>query len=274
MTIQTYFTPDSKAEALALKAGHGYELQVIAGGTMMVPQINEGRFFPQLVMGLRRAGMNQVLANGAVVIGATATMSQMAGLADFPMLAQAAQSIGGWAVRNMATVAGNLFNQAPQGDFCTALLALDARLKIENQTGARLMSLEQFLKDGRTLAADELITEIQVARPKGQAVFRKFGRRQANAATIVTVAAVLELHDGRVQSARVALGGADSVTVRSTAAEEVLAGSTLDAGVIAEAAAAAAAASDPVTDAVATAWYRRQMVEVQLKRALGELIEG
>jgi CO/xanthine dehydrogenase FAD-binding subunit len=274
VTVQTYFTPDSLDEALVLKARHGYDLHVVAGGTLMMPEINEGRFFPQLVMGLRRAGMDHVLVNGAAAIGATATLSQMTGLAEFPILAQAAGSIGGWAVRNMATVGGNLFNQAPQGDFCVALLALDARLKIQNQTGARLESLEMFLKDGRVLAADELITEIQVARPKGQAIYHKFGRRQSNAATIVTVAAVLEMNDGLVQSARVALGGADMMTVRSAAAEAALTGNALNAGTIAEAAAAAAAASNPVTDAVASAWYRRRMVDVQLKRALSQLLEA
>jgi CO/xanthine dehydrogenase FAD-binding subunit len=271
VTLQTYFTPESTAEALALKAAHGHALHVIAGGTMLMPQYNEGRFFPELVMGLRRAGMNHVQVNGAAAIGATTTLTQMVELQGFPLLSQAAAGIGGWAVRNMATVGGNLFNQAPYGDLCTALLALDARLKVENRVGARLISLEQFLKEGRVLAPDELVTEIQIPRPQGKAVYRKFGRRAANAATIVTVAAVLDVADGIVQAARIALGGADSVTIRSGPAEESLLGKALDEESIVAAAAAAADASNPVTDPVATAWYRRRMVAVQLAHALREI---
>ena len=60
MTVKTYFTPESLEEALNLKASYGYDLHVIAGGTLLMPQINEGLFFPEMVMGLRRAGMDQV----------------------------------------------------------------------------------------------------------------------------------------------------------------------------------------------------------------------
>ena len=44
-------------------------------------------------------------------------------------LAKAARAVGGPAIRNMATVGGNLFAPAPYGDFAVALLALDATVE-------------------------------------------------------------------------------------------------------------------------------------------------
>lgn len=272
MTINAYFTPESLEEALGLKAQYGYDLHVIAGGTLMMPQINDGLFFPETVMGLRRAGMDRIVENGSIVIGAGATMSQIEAESGQPILQEAAHSIGGWAVRNMATAGGNLFNQPPQGDFCVALLALEARVKIQSASSERLVDLNAFMIGGRQLAADELITEFQVPHPSGRTAYRKFGRRKANAMTIVTAAAQLDVSDGVIDKARVALGGADRVPMRSAAAEAVLNKAPATAESIAAAANAAAKASNPVSDAVASEWYRRQMVKVQLKRTLSEML--
>jgi CO/xanthine dehydrogenase FAD-binding subunit len=277
VTVRSYFTPESLAEALDLKASHGYDLHVIAGGTLLMPQINDGLFFPELVMGLRGAGMDAVQLNGSGIIGAAATMSQMESQDRYPILQEAAHGIGGWAVRNMATIGGNLFNQPPYGDFAVALLALGSKVKIESASGERPVDLDDFMSGGRHLEADELVTEVHIPAQSGQSAYRKFGRRKANAATIVTVAAQLDAADGVINAARVALGGADATARRSAAAEGVLNGASFgskDEGsfLAAQAAAAAASASNPISDAVATEWYRRQMIEVQLKRLLSDML--
>jgi xanthine dehydrogenase small subunit len=272
VTVNAYFTPESLAEALSLKAQYGYDLLVIAGGTLMMPQINDGLFFPEMVMGLRRAGMDTVTRNGSTVIGAAATMAQMEAEAGQPILQEAAHSVGGWAVRNMATAGGNLFNQPPYGDFCVALLVLGSQVKIQSANSERVVDLNEFMTGGRQLAADELITELHVPNPGGLTAFHKFGRRKANTATIVTVAAQIDMADGVIRSARIALGGADRVTMRSRAAETVLNNAPATQETIEAAASAAAEASNPVTDAVASEWYRRQMVKVQLRRTLSGML--
>jgi CO/xanthine dehydrogenase FAD-binding subunit len=272
--IKTYFTPKSPAEALALKAEHGRDLWVMAGGTIFMHLVNDGYIFPDLVMGLRRAGMASVHVNGTAVIGAGATMTQMTQLDAHPMVQQAAEAVGGWAVRNMGTVGGNLFARAPYGDFGVALLALNATLKIATSSGERITSLAEFYANGRQLAADELVTEIHIPKQNGQTYFHKHSPRQANAPTIVAVALNLMVNDGRVSSVTIALGGADQTPVRAQSAESVLVGAELNAESIAAAAATAAEASNPITDAVASEWYRRKMVDVQLKRALTAMAEG
>lgn len=272
MTVNAYFTPESLEEALSLKAQYGYDLHVIAGGTLMMPQINDGLFFPETVMGLRHAGMDTVTKNGTTTIGATATMTQIETEAGQPILQEAAHSVGGWAVRNMATAGGNLFNQPPYGDFCVALLALDAKVKIQSAASERVVDLDEFMTGGRQLEADELISELHVPNPSGQSAYHKFGRRKANTATIVTIAAQVDMAGGIISDARIALGGADRVPMRSTAAEAVLINAPASLETVETAAAAAAEASSPVTDAVASEWYRRQMIMVQLKRTLSGML--
>ncbi|NJN53920.1 MAG: hypothetical protein HC804_03685 [Anaerolineae bacterium] len=276
--IKTYFTPESQTEALSLKAAHGRDLWLMAGGTIFMHLLNDGIIFPEMVMGLRRAGMNGVQVNGngngTAVIGAAATITQMSQLDAYPMLQQAAQAVGGWAVRNMGTVGGNLFARAPYGDFGVALLAQNAFLKLATSSGERTVSLLDFYSNGRQLADDELLTEIHIPKQNGQTYFHKQSPRQANAPTIVAVALNLMVHDGRVTSATIALGGAGQTPVRAQAAENVLVGAALNPESIAAATAVAAAASTPFTDAVASEWYRRKMVAVQLQRALTSLAEG
>jgi CO/xanthine dehydrogenase FAD-binding subunit len=202
VTVRTYFTPDSLDEALSLKAQHGFDLHVIAGGTLLMPQINEGLFFPELVMGLRNAGMDKLTLNGSGVLGATSTMSQMIAQTRYPILQEAAKGIGGWAVQNMATIGGNLFNQPPYGDLSVALLALDAKVKIQSASSeraapsVRVVDLNEFLTGGRHMEANELVTEIHIPNQSGVTGFKKLGTRAASAATIVTVAAQIDHVDG------------------------------------------------------------------------------
>jgi CO/xanthine dehydrogenase FAD-binding subunit len=174
----------------------------------------------------------------------------------------------------MATVGGNIFNQPPYGDFCVALLALGAQIKIQSASTERMVDLNEFLTGGRQLEAGELITEVHVPEQSGKAAFKKFGPRQGSAATIISIAAQVDVTDGAITSARVALGGADTTARRFPAAELVLANASVeDVDALAEKAAVAAAqASNPITNPVASAWYRRRMIEVQLKRLLSELL--
>ena len=74
------------------------------------------------------------VGGGRIEIGATVTMAQIASHPALSFLQPVALSIGGPAVRNMATVGGNLFAPYPYGDFAVALLALGAEVLSE---GAR-----------------------------------------------------------------------------------------------------------------------------------------
>ena len=142
MTTEDYYLPESPGEATRLLAKHGSALLIMAGGTIAMPLINEGVSAPERVMGLRRAGLNHVeRSNGLVTIGAASTLSQMLAQNEILLLREAAYDVGGWAVRNMGTVGGNLFAPPPAGDLAVALLALGAEVKLASADGERVLPL-------------------------------------------------------------------------------------------------------------------------------------
>jgi CO/xanthine dehydrogenase FAD-binding subunit len=174
----------------------------------------------------------------------------------------------------MGTIGGNLFTPPPGGDIATALLALDAVVVVQGPAGVRPVPLAAFFTGFMTndLRPDELVTAVHVPVAPGEDAFIKLGRKQANTPAVVTVAVRIVRDGATVTGARVALGAAGPHPLRAAAAESILVGSPLDAATIAEAAAAAARDCEPFTDAVASAWYRRRMVELVVQRALSELV--
>lgn len=278
MTTTDFFLPRSLDEAIGLLREHGSDLTVMGGGTITMGLVNDGRLFVRKAMSLRRAGMDEVRADdGQVVIGATATLAQISRLADLPILARAAGMLGGPAIRNMATIGGNMFALPPAGDLAAPLLALDAQVELAGPAGRRTLPLDQFFSGpGQTArAGDELLAGFRAPLPQGRSAYLKLGRRQANSPSVVAVAVrVVAGADGSVIEARVALGAAGPHPLRAYAAEAALVGGPLDQQRIAAAAEAAMAASDPPTDALASAWYRKKMVGVFVRRALEQVVAG
>lgn len=274
MATKEYFLPKSLDEATRLLAEHGSGLLVMAGGTLAMPLINEGISMPEKVMGLRHAGLDTVISsNGAVIIGATTTFTKLLALKTIPLLQQAARHIGGWQIRNMGTVGGNLFAPPPAGDFAAALLALDAQVKLSDSDGHRLLPLSEFYTGFLTtaLAAGEMVTEVQVPIPQGKTAFSKLGRKHANTPAVVTVAAHIIVEGLSVTGARIALNSVGPHPIRATQAEAALVGSPLDEQAIAAAGAAASQECEPFTDANASEWYRRKMTDVYVRRTLAQI---
>jgi xanthine dehydrogenase small subunit len=262
MTVSAFFVPASLEEALELRARHGDGLLVMGGGTLLMGLVNEGRLFPERVMSLRGAGIDAVRRNGGwMEIGAAATVAQLCRLHELPVLAEAASELGGPALRTLATVGGNLFAPPPYGDLAVSLLALAAEVEVAGPAGVRRMPLEQLLASPP--GPRELVTALRAPLPEGPGVYLRMGRRRANTPAVVAVAA--QRSAGGV---RIALGAAGPRPFRARRAEAATA----------EGAAAAALAAqsecDPPTDALATRWYRREMVAVLVRRALERLADA
>jgi CO/xanthine dehydrogenase FAD-binding subunit len=88
---------------------------------------------------------------------------------------------------------------------------------------------------------------------------------------VITLAAHLPLSGGRVSGARIALGSMAATQIRARAAERALEGRSLDEAAISAAAAAATEGVTPADNALGSAWYRREIVGVHLRRLLSGL---
>jgi CO/xanthine dehydrogenase FAD-binding subunit len=202
-------------------------------------------------------------------LGAGVTMSQIREEVPIPALQEAARQIGAPAIQNVATIGGNVFAHQPHGDAAVALLALDATVTIADAGGERSQPLVDFYDDG--VNSGRLLTKIEFAEPKSEVVFLKCGRHRFNSPTAIAVAFRVVVDGGAVSETRIAVGGAGPRPMRCALAEEALTGAAFDEATIDSAAAATVEACSPATDAVATEWYRRRMMDAYLRRALGQL---
>jgi len=274
VTTKAYNLPESLDEALGMLAQYGSNLLVMAGGTLAMPLITKGVSQPERVMGLRRAGLSYVReTGGSVAIGAATPLTQVVNYKGLPLLPQAAHNIGGWAIRNMGTVGGNLFAPPPAGDLVVALLALDASVKLANARRQRVVPLAGFFSGfmANVLEPDELVVEVQVPRPQGDTALLKLGRLHTDTPTVVGVATRIVWEGRKVKEARVALNGVGPYPMRARKAEAMLVGTALDEAAIAAAAAAAAGECEPFSDPIASEWYRRKMTGVIVSRALAQV---
>jgi CO/xanthine dehydrogenase FAD-binding subunit len=169
----------------------------------------------------------------------------------------------------MGTVGGNLFAPNPYGDFTVALLALDAMVSVQGGLGSREVGIEEFLQS-RERQPGTLVLSISCQKPGSAEAFRyrKIARIKPKGGSVVTLAAHLPMSSGRIVGARIALGSMAPTQIRARAAERALEGRSLDRSTIEAAAAAVAEGTSPGDNALASAWYRREIVGVHLRRLL------
>jgi CO/xanthine dehydrogenase FAD-binding subunit len=186
---------------------------------------------------------------------------------EFAFLHPVARAVGGPAVREAATVGGNLFAPSPYGDFATALLALDATVMFAGGLGQRELPLEEFL--GRRERGSSLVSGVAFRRPAAETFrFAKVTRVHPKGISVLSIAAQLPLASGRVAGARIAYGAMGQAPMRAKAAERALEGHALDIAGIAPALAVAVDGTSPADDAIASAWWRREILPVHLRRLL------
>lgn len=260
----------SMAEAAGLLAA-GQRTRLLSGGTLVMRDVNEGRFLDGTLLRLTDPAYRQISGSGArVELGAGVTMAMVLANRDLAFVHPVARAIGGPAVRQMATIGGNLFAETPYGDFAVALLALDAQVMVQSGYGsARAVAIEEFLNT-RERGVSGLVTAVQFAKPQNAADFRfrKVSRVKPKGMSVMSIAAHLPNSASRISQARVAYGAMAPVPVRARGVERALEGKPLDAATIQAAKAAALEGTRPATDAIASEWYRREVAPVHLGRLL------
>jgi xanthine dehydrogenase small subunit len=265
VTVKTFATSGEAASALSSERDARY----LGGGTLVMRALNEGDLSVSTVVRATDRALTQIeFASSRITIGAGVTFARVLAERELAFLHPVAASIGGPAVRNMGTVGGNLFAPTPFGDFAVALLALDATVSLQGGYGTRDVPIEEFLA-GRDRQQGALVLSVSCQRPPGEAFrYRKIARIKPKGASVVTLAAHVASSGGRAVGVRIALGAMAATPVRAKAAERALEGRTLDAASIAAAVAAVTEGTSPVDDSLASAWYRREVVGVHLRRLL------
>lgn len=193
-----------------------------------------------------------------------------------PLLACAARSVGGPAIRNMATIGGNVCTASPAGDSLTPLYLADALVEIASPHGRRTLPIADFiLGPGRTaLRPGELLTRIVL--PPGASFacrrFEKVGRRRSLAISVASFCGQLRFAaDGTVAEARFAWGSVAPTVLRIPALEADLVGRRIDRLATRRAASVVRQSVAPISDIRASADYRRRVAGNLLTRFLEDI---
>ncbi|MFQ5553710.1 MAG: FAD binding domain-containing protein [Thermoplasmata archaeon] len=279
-----YYAPTSLSEAVELLDRHGDGARVLAGGQSLVPlmKLRVGEPLGVLVDLNRIEDLGYVKEeDGALRIGALARHRDLENAevvrGRYPLLADAAKTIGDVQVRNLGTPAGSLAHADPASDWGAAFLAFESEVTATSAKGVRTISLDDFFMDTFTTALEpgEVLTEIRVPSVENGSggSYKKLKRKAGDFAT-VGVAAQLRLDgNGTVSQAGLALTAVGATPFRAQQGEERLRGSPGDEAAVAEAASLAAQAAEPTDDLRGSAEYKRAMVEVFARRALETALE-
>ena len=198
--------PSSLAEASRMLAEP--TSRAIAGGTLIQLGWARGETQPGELVDLARLGLDGIdIDDGHMRIGA---MTRLAALerdprvrAALPLLIEAIRSVAAPAVRNRATIGGNIAGGS--GCLWPALIVLNATIDVASASGtATRPILDWFtLPPGALLAAFTVPVQPEGAR----SIARKVGLRAAFTPSVIGAAGLAELADGRFGAVRLAVGG-------------------------------------------------------------------
>lgn len=280
-----FLAPADFSEAAALLQQHGEDARLIAGGTSAVLMLRQKLIAPTVLISLGHipdGGWIRRESDG-LHIGALARLHDLEKsrvVRDFcPALAHTFGVVGNVRVRHQATLGGNLSAADYAADPPSMLMALDARLRVLGPAGEREILLRDFFLGFYTTALEptEILTEVIVPElpSSARAAYHKYTSISAEGRPCVAVGALADFDaEGDCHGLRLAVGAAVETPQRISEAEAMADGRTLSDDLIAAIADEYARRLDPLSDVRGSAWYRREMIRVFVRRALQEVRDG
>jgi carbon-monoxide dehydrogenase medium subunit len=279
---QEYVQPKSVEEALRSLSEARGEARLVAGGTDLLLDLQQGRHPPvqRLVDVTRVPEMQNIRLDGdTVYLGGAVPIRR---IVEDPVLTkrascltQACLLIGGPQVRNVATLGGNVAHALPAGDGTIGLLALDAEAEIATEHGRTWHPLESiFIGPGQTTfdrSADILVQfRFRLTQTGEASVFERVMRPQGVAIAILNMACWIQVDaNGALSGIRLAVGPAGPKPFRARRVEQGLLGKRLSEETLSTAVPLLLDEATLRTSAHrASVEYRRHLAEVLLRRTL------
>ena len=278
-----YFRPETVPELLALLKEYGSDARILAGGTDLILQMKLKMKKADCLIDVKGIEAFKAVeeTEEAFTVGCgvslTALWQSQTVKEHFPALWDSINVHADRQIRNRGTLIGNLCNASPAADTTAPLLTYSARVTIQSENKTKEVDLASFFTGpGKTiLEAGELVTDVRIPKPPKVSfcAFQKLGRVYDDIA-IVNASARLEFsEDGRCASASIYMGAVGPVVRRAPKAEELLVGERLTEELIQAATNTAREESSPITDARASAEYRKHTIGVLVERALKDIQE-
>ncbi|MCD8139808.1 MAG: xanthine dehydrogenase family protein subunit M [Planctomycetaceae bacterium] len=281
MRFDYFFEPTSADECTQLLNEYGPDAKPLAGGTDLVVKMRNRLLKPKVLVSLNQMPeLGRVYKyDDGIKIGA---MARLMDVSRSPLLTgpwevvkRGAGHVSSTQVRNIATIGGNTCNASPSADTIPGMMVLDAVATIRGPQGEREMPLEHFFKGPGLTALErgEFLQGFTIRNfPNGNgAAYKKYAIRGDTDIAIIGVAARLQVDaDNVITDARLVVGAVAPVPLRIPDVEKLLIGQALTDELAVSVGEAAGEWIKPISDARATAGYRREMVRVWTKHVLKE----
>jgi xanthine dehydrogenase FAD-binding subunit len=245
-----YHTPSSLNEALRALAEAPGSVRLIAGGTDLLLDLQQGRH-PHVdtlvdvnnIIEMKRFEIrDQHLYIGAAVPLKKIAQSSLV-LEHAQALTEASGLVGGPQVRNTATLGGNVAHALPAADGTISLMALDAVAEVASEAGLRTMPLVELFKGPGQSTLDprcEILSGffIPLRKPGQASSFSRVMRPQGVALPILNMSCWIHRDGEKIVDIRLSAGPSGPTPRRMLAVEDVMRGETYSANLLQHALAA------------------------------------
>lgn len=267
-------------EIVELKKEYGQKARVIAGGTDVMVNVNTLAESPECFLYIGEAGLSYIKEEGEkIIIGAATTLQEIIRSPliqkELPILSEVAAKLGSVAIRNMATIGGNICNASPAADMAVPLLALGAQAVLISKGSQRTVAIKEFFTGpGETvLNPDEILKEFIIPKQGTQkCAYKKIGRRKTETLSIISVMVAAKLENGYWKDVKIALGAVAPTPILAEKAAALLKNNRVEGELIEKVAAEAEKETAPIDDQRSSAWYRKRMARVLVKNLLQQIV--
>jgi xanthine dehydrogenase iron-sulfur cluster and FAD-binding subunit A len=277
---KSYFQSNSITDALTQLAEHAGKIKIVAGATDIMLEM-ERNLHPEIeylldisrIPDLDRIILDEedIIHIGPLVTHNHIVQSKLIRERALP-LAIASWEVGSPQIRNRGTIVGNIVTASPANDTISPLIALNASVLLASKNGKRLIRLEEFYTGVRktVLTPDEMVLDIQFSALNSQhkGTFIKYALRKAQAISVVNMAVIIELNNGKVHDARIAYGAVSPVIKRASTIEKMMLHQEFNDALIDKIRDSAAEQVFPISDIRSSADFRKHIVTVITKKAL------
>jgi aerobic carbon-monoxide dehydrogenase medium subunit len=276
MDEQRLYVARSLPDALAALAERGRDGAPLAGATwiMRAPIRRERQDLSYVAISKIDELRNVEILDHEIRIGACVTHAELAAsLASLPECRALAQAAGGSAnpaVRQVATIGGNLCaSKFASADLVPALLCLQAEVDLETPRASERISMDRFLEIRKHIEPDCLVRRVAVPRTASRSVHVRLPLRKAGdyPVAIVSMAATLR-SNGIVTSANVVVGAVESEARRWRRLEADLIGHAIEPRHAAEKAEEYSGDFQGRDGIEAPGWYRVKVLPSLVRRAV------
>lgn len=279
-----YYAPKTTEEALQNLTDLGYSGKVLAGGQSLIPAMNFRMARPSALVDLNNVAELAYIkptADGGIAIG---TMTRDNVVENDPIVKQrmpiVAETMGYIAhpqIRARGTFGGAIAHADPAAQLPALSLALNAKLLVKRKGAERWVTAEEFIVGPfmTVLEPEDMLAEVVLPplAPRTAGSYKQISRQRGGYAQAATISVVSLDDRNRVKDVRCVLFSVGETPILSKYAAKALVGNEPTEAAIADVAAYAAKNEcDPGSDLHGTTEYRRQLVEVLVRRALTEAV--